>query len=365
MKADELFYSLGDVAAGKRTLEDVCKEMHEKDKERFKQLLNAGKVFLSSLKNNVKQNIKEETTKNDMAAKYDLKSAVTVEINGKKMLSAKRKEKQSWWKRLKTETAQRLTNMAAVLEGRKSFSEGLKDDIKISHDLSMNESKAYRKGYSAINGTVKGVKQTLNELRGVSQNKNDAKKSTADKTPLQPQNPYETLQPEQLTAAMGIAYRNIVWMQNLGSMPESEKAKYIEEVQKIIDVAQKRFPDIKPENKGSYFENPNIQGCEAKLFACMKANAATSDDVVFKQEVAKYTTWRNNEDYVEKGPMLTIREAPFQNLHLYRSAEDRKDPVRDDVTIEYLQNPYHHAKNALTKSQLAAERAKVAALNIR
>lgn len=353
MKTDELFYSLGDVAAGRRTLEDVCKEIHEKDKERFKQLLNAGKVFLSSIKDNVKQNIKEETNKNDMAARYDLKSAVTVEIDGKKTLSAKHKEKQSWWKRIKSETAQKLSNMAAVLEGRKSFSEGLKDYAKITHDFSMAESKAYRKGYSAINGTVKGVKQTLNELRGVTQNKNDAKKSTAEKTPLQPQNPYETLQPEQLTAAMGIAYHNIVWMQNLGSMPESEKVKYMEEVQKIIDVAKKRFPNIKPENKGSYFESPNIQVGEAELFACMKANAAVSDDVVFKQEVAKYAAWRNNEDYVEKGANLTIREAPFQNLHRYRSTEDRKDPVRADCTVELLQNPYHYAKKHFNQKSVS------------
>ena len=131
MKLDELFYSLGDVAAGKRTLEDVCKDMVKQDKKKFEDLFDYGKKILKKLKENVKQSARDEIKNNDMQAKYDMSQAISAQVDGKTMfVGLKPKEKQSWWRKWRTNASQSLQNAADVVGGKKSVTQGVKDEVR-------------------------------------------------------------------------------------------------------------------------------------------------------------------------------------------------------------------------------------------
>ncbi len=102
MQLSDLFYSLGDVVAGKRSLDDVLKELQEKDKEKIKQLYDVCKNFVSKLKTNIKESVVKADQKNEQKAKYDMSSAVVVKKDGEIFhMGAKEKEKQSWWKKVR------------------------------------------------------------------------------------------------------------------------------------------------------------------------------------------------------------------------------------------------------------------------
>lgn len=356
MKLDELFYSLGDVAAGKRTLEDVCKDMVKQDKKKFEDLFDYGKKILKKLKENVKQSARDEIKNNDMQAKYDMSQAISAQVDGKTMfVGLKPKEKQSWWRKWRTNASQSLQNAADVVGGKKSVTQGLKDEVSRVNQSILNESSVYRKGYSAVKGGINGVKKTFNELRGIeSENK-----------PV-PKNPYQALDMSQFRAAMGAAYENLVKMEHLGAMPDSEKAKGIAEIQKIIEAAKDRFPNVMAESKGAYFQNAKLQETEAVLFAYMKEDAQKSGDAVAQGDVARYASWREGKDFEIKGGMMTIQEMPFENVARYGSASWRNDEKRDDYTArDYLKNPLQSAKNTLSTEQIALEKAKLEKLVIR
>ncbi len=358
MKLDELFYALGDVAAGKRTLEDVCKEMAQKDKERFSKLFEAGKKFLSDLKTNVKQNVKDEIKKADIAAKYDTSSAVTVDVKGQKgYIGLKPKKKLPWWKQIGKNLADSMRNTADVLEGKKTLPKAAKDEVKRIDKSLSTESSVYRTASAAAKGTFAGVKKTIENLRGT---------STPTPQPKAPDNPYETLDSEQLGHAMGVAYENIVRMDHIGGFTNSERDKALAEIQKIIDVAKKRFPDVKPEDKGAYFQHANVQSTEAELFAYMKADAAKNKDNIKQEDIVRYEAWRQSKDYELNGPTMTLKEGPFMNTARYGSAQWRNEaPQPHYKADEMLKSPLKSAKTIMTKQEIAEYTQRFSKINIR
>ena len=354
----ELFYALGDVADGKRTLEEVCRDMSDKNKERFSKFLELGKAFLKDLKSNVKQSVKEEKRKADMEAKYDMSAAVTVDIDGKKLYAGvKPKEKQSWWKKFRRKTSASMKNTAEVVEGSKTVVQGIKDELKRVDKSMSEESKLHRNVSSIVKGTIRGTKDTFRNLRGI---------SGAGAQPQKPKISYETLEPEQFSVAMGVAYENIVHMEHFGrTMPDAERAKGLAEVQKVIDAAKKRFPDVKPQNKGAYFQNAQVQSVEAELFAYMKADAAKSGDSLMQREVANYEAWRDGKDSEIKGPMMTLKEEPFSNIARYGSASWRNGKESAEWTAEtMLKDPLKSGRNVMTKKEVAAMQAKMSKIKV-
>lgn len=354
MNLDELFYALGDVAAKKRTLEDVCKDMAKQDKDKIAKLFEAGKLFLRNLKTNVK----EEIRKADIEANYDTSGALTVDINGKKgYVGLKPKNKQSWWKKWRENAAASLKNSTEVIEGSQTVVQGIKSEGKRINKSMMNESSAYRKVYGTVVGSFKGMSRTVRDLRGI---------SGSDVKPQTPKNPYENLNSEQLSIAMGVAYENLIRMEHSGEFSDDEKAKGLAEVQKVIDAVKERFPDIKPEGKGAYFQNVNVQSVEAELFAYMKADAAKNNNAVIQGDVARYEAWRKCENFEVKSPMMTITEIPYENVARFGSASWRNDKENSEWTVEsMLKNPLKSAKKAMTSEDVAATRKMLEKLNVR
>lgn len=354
MELSELFYALGDVAAGKRSLSDVCKDMAEKDKEKFQKLFDAGKIFLQTLTNNVKNEVKNEVKKEDMQANYDMSAAVTVNINGKQAyMGAKPKEKQSWWEKFRQNTARSFHNMADVLSGKKTIKEGIKDEMSGIHKSMMNEVKPYRKVVSASRGGAKGVQKTLDELRGIRK-----KETTVE-------NPYEKLSPERFSVALKTAYMNIIRMEHMGAaLPPEEKKKAMDELQKVLSAAQKRMPDVKADAGGSYFTDDKLKSVEGQMFAYMKSDVEKGQSSSDKIDVKKFEAWRQGENWkLPLGNGKVLQEQPYHNSSVFLSRGDDKSGTKYN-THDFLYNPLKSAKNILSQEEIQAEIQKIKELKM-
>lgn len=326
MKLSELFYTLGDIAEGKKTFAEGFKDLKEKDRERLHKLYDAAKVFTQTLSSNIKDKIKEN------------------EANVPQV-------KRSFMMKQRDAFASYFEDLSKMLRGKIKYKDVVRNEFKRTHNNLKGDYKLYRQA----DGVRRGIIETLRGL----------------KKPKAPTNPYESLNPEQFQAAMRQAYVNAVRLDHFNPiMIKGEKEKVLGEIQKVVEAAAKRFPDVKSADKGAYFKDPQIASAEGNLFAYLKADAQNSKDNVFKEETARYEAWRQGKDFEMPMGGKTYSEMPFENIdvygHSHKSIEDEKKRYGGDrVDAECFTHPLKTARNVMTSDQLAAEIAKVRALNMR
>ena len=319
MKLSELFYTLGDVAEGKKTFAEGFKDLKEKDRERLHKLYDAAKVFTQTLSSNIKDKIKGN------------------EANVPQV-------KRSFMMKQRDAFASYFEDLSKI-----KYKDVVRNEFKRTHNNLKGDYKLYRQA----DGVRRGIIETLRGL----------------KKPKAPTNPYESLNPEQFQAAMRQAYVNAVRLDHFNPiMIKGEKEKVLGEIQKVVEAAAKRFPDVKSADKGAYFKDPQIASAEGNLFAYLKADAQNSKDNVFKEETARYEAWRQGKNYEMPMGGKTYSERPFENIDVYGHSHKVIENYDKNVQVadaECFTHPLKTARNVMTSDQLAAEIAKVRALNIR
>ena len=345
----DFLHTMGDVAKGKISFADAVKDLNEKDKAIAKEFFNKAKETFKDLM----KSIKDKKRDLDMQAKYDMGSAVKVSQNGQtSYMGVKEKPKKSYFKEFIENGGRSLKNAGEVLTGEKTLGQAVKAELK-AVDVSMSGS--YR-GYRYAKATVEGLRDIIARHRGTKKEHPQPKKEI---------NPYDKLEPNQFSVALHTAYTNLVRIENFGPLlPEKEKDIAIAEVNKLMESAKKRYPDMQPTDKGAYFKDTKIQNTEAQLFAYMQKDCEkNSDNNLVKQEMKKYEAWRQNKDYVQG----FVSEYPFNNVELYGGTitKDMKGLHGKFTAKDHLYNPLEKGQNVMSDKQLLKEKMKIAKLNLK
>ena len=353
----EFLYILGDVAAGKISLKEACKHLTDKDKDRAKRLFETTKQAFSI----IKSSIKERKQELDMQAQHDMSSAVKINHNGKtSYMGVKPKKKKSWFKQMSENLGRTLKTTGSVLTGEKTIKQATKEEFQAVRDSLSGSSNVFR-GVRATAETISSFAKNVEELRGIKTPKTELSKKEA--------NPYDRLENEQFSVAMHTAYHNLVRMENFGNLlPDAEKDKAIAEINRLMESAQKRFPDAKTSDKGSYFKDTKIQNVEAQLFAFMKEDCTkNSNNNLVKEEMQKYDSWRQGKDYAIKMPTMEITESPFNNIELYGGVTTKGiESLHGKFTAkDHLYNPLQKGRNVMTEAQMIRAKAQLGNLNLR
>ena len=240
-----------------------------------------------------------------------------------------------------------------------TFSQAIKDEIKAVDQSFKEQSNIYR-GVSAFTSATKDFAKRKRELQGI-----EAPKTQQPKKEI---NPYDKLEDKQFSVAMHTAYYNLVRMENFGPlMPDSEKDKAIAEINRLMESANKRYPDTDTSDKGAYFKDTKLQNVEAQLFAYMKKDCEKNpDNNLVKEEMQKYNSWRQGKNYTIEGPIMSTSDEPFNNIELYGgiTAKDIGSLHGEFTANDHLYNPLEKGRNVMSKEQVAIERAKIAKLNV-
>ena len=348
----DFLYILGDVAAGKISFKEACKYLADKD--RAKKLFETTKQAFTI----IKSSIKERKQELDMQAKYDMSSAVKININeNTSYMGVKPKQKKSWFKQMSENLGRTLKTTGSVLTGEKTIKQATKEEFQAVQESLSNSSNVYR-GFRATAETISDFTKNIRELRGIETPKTELPKKET--------NPYDRLEPNQFDVAMHTAYTNIVRMEHFGqSMSDAEKDKALAEINHLMESAQKRFPDSKSEIKGNYFTNPKLQDAEAQLLAYMKSSEAkhgksANDDMI------KYDAWRQGKDFEMPTGNKTLSEMPYQNTELYLSSSTKdNDRLTNLFTAKDLRNPLEAGQRVMSAKDVAIAKAQLAKMTIR
>ena len=347
----DFLYMMGDVAAGKISFDEAVKELNTRDRERAKRLIEVTKQAYETLK----KSIAERKRELDINAKYDMSHSLRINEDGKtSYIGLKPKNKEPWYKRITHNAGRSIKRFGELLTGEKTFRQVSNEEINDFTENLSNNSNIFR----GVRATVEGINsagKTIKQLRGLS-----------PETTRKNKNPYDNLKDEQFPAALHAAYYNIVRMEHFGkTMPDAEKDKAISEINLLMESAQKRYPDTKAANAGTYFTDPKLQNIEAQLFAYMKENSIqTPDDNIIKEDIQRYEVWRHGKKFSRPLGNGTYEEEPFHNRALFISRQpDTDKPIY--TAKDHLFNPLQKGKNIMSNEELAAEKAKVERLKIR
>ncbi len=349
----DFLYLMGDVAAGKISFKEACKDLGERDKERAQRFFDVAKQSFEILKSS----IKEQSKDNEMAAKYDLSAAVKVKTSDGKTtyMGVKPQKKRNFFQKLSENYGKDMILMGEFLVGKKTYRQVQKERFERVKANVMASSSLVRKIDAVVRGTGHARKR-IKELQGL--------ETPQLQKEIKPENLYDKLENEQFSVAMHTAYQNIVRMQHFGSsMSDAEKDKALAEIALLMESAQKRMPEIKMEAKGSYFTEPKLQDTEARLFSYMKGFEKIYPSS--NEDMKKYANWRNGEDFsMPIGTTMQLTETPFHNFNRYLS------PRADDGLVNYTANdhlfkPLEAGKNVMTAKEFAEQKALVSRLNIR
>lgn len=361
----DILRQLADVAEGKKDLNEVVNSVTSDVAviKKIKENYNQFKEIISTLKRNVKEQVKDEIRKNDLDAKFETSSALAVkDADGNVVgyMGLKSKEKKAWIDRIKENLATSFHNNADLLTDKKTFKQVQKEQWAKTHQDYIETSATYRHASGFATGVYKGVKKTIEELRG-----------TQKPTPVLPNqiqpSKYAGLDETQFRVALGSAYDNFARLEHF-NVADDVKKEVLQEINLVLEEAKKRYPDAVPENtQGSYFKDKDVANMEQQLMPYMR-EAAKSDNV-FAQDVNRFESWRNGKDAtIMSGPSLTVNEMPFENVARWgirdKTVEVSKQRYGNEA-LDFFNNPYRKAKNTLSQEELAAEMAKVAKLNIR
>ena len=163
------------------------------------------------------------------------------------------------------------------------------------------------------------------------------------------------LEPEQFSVALLQAYENLVRIEHADSMSIRDRDGHLSEINKVIEAAQKKYPGTVPASRGSYFKQPRVQIAEAKLFPLLQADLKENKNVLVKDKVEKYNSWRDNK--ASKQGVLV--EEPFNNHGEYSSRGC------GEVQGKLIATPLQVAQGIMSKKQMDAEIAKIKQLHIR
>ncbi len=355
----EIFRTLADVADGKLSLDDAIQQTTTNNKEikQLKKHYNTFSQFVSSLKHNIKKEIRNTKLTNDFIHSYDTQSAVAIRDNQgniKGFIGGKPKTKQSFWGKVKNRFARSLRQQADLIDGKMSLKEFTQTPLKNLHQDYMDDSKLYRQGTSIIQGINKGIKLSIAELRGTSRPQGNILKNNTSDSKNHTTNPYSSLDNTQLTVALGTAYENIVRLQHNGCRSANDKTEILSDFQQLISAARQRYPNTPTTLQGSYFKDKDFAAIEAQLFPFLKE--AGKNDSVIMHDTKRYEKWRNNQSFSERN----LTEYPFHNSARYRHQDSS-----NFHTIDTLKSPLKAGQNVMTKTQLQQAKAQIAQLNIR
>jgi len=364
----EILRQLADVAEGKREFNDVIKSVTNSDSEikKIKDSFDSFRTVIASLKSNIKESVKDEIRTNDLNAKYETTSAMEVKDeqgNTIGHVGLKAKQKKSWWEKVKESMATSFQNRSDLLTGKKTLKQVMREDASRLKENMMETSIVFRRPISVADGIHKGFKKTIAELRGTAKPNLDVMKATnqrvAEKLNMNAANKYASLDDGQFAVALGAAYDNFARLEHLNPS-DSIKSELLAEINLVLKEAQKRFPNATPEpNKGSYYKDENIANMEQQLMPYMRE--ASKTDVLLKEDVKRYESWRNGQDATVMTGALTVKEMPFENFARY--GNPNTDHI--DFKLEHFRNPYESGTNAMSQSELAKRKALVDKLHIR
>ncbi|MBO4285133.1 MAG: hypothetical protein J5895_02755 [Alphaproteobacteria bacterium] len=365
----EILRQLADVAEGKKEFDDVVKSVTNSDSEiaKIKHEFDSFKSIISSLKNNIKESVKDEIRTNDLNAKYETSSAMEVkdsEGNTVGYVGLKTKQKKSWWEKVKESMATSFQNRADLLTGKKTLKQVMREDASRLKENLMETSVVFRKPISVADGVHKGFRKTISELRGIEQQQARASlKARNDmlKAKMNASNKYAALDDGQFAVALGSAYDNFARLEHLNA-PDSVKNEVLGEIGLVLEEAKKRFPNAAPEpTKGSYYKDQNVADMEQKLMPYMREASKTNP--ILRDDVKRYESWRNGQDAtVLDTPALKLSEMPFENFARYASPDDKTSFTAE---INHFRNPYESGSNAMSAQQLAQQKALADSMNIR
>ena len=351
----EIFRTLADVADGKLSLDDAIKQTTTNNKEikQLKKHYHAFNQFVSSLKNNIKKEIRNTQLTNDFIHSYDTQSAIVIrdkQGNIKGFIGGKPKTKQSFWNKIKHRFSRSLRQHADFIDGKMSVKEFTQTPLKNLHQDYMDDSKLYRQGTSIVQGINKGIKQSIAELRGTLRPQGNTQNTNTDSIT----NLYTSLDNTQLTVALGTAYENIVRLQHDGYNSDKDKKEILFDFQQLISAARQRYPNTPTAPQGSYFKDKDIAAIEAQLFPFLKE--AGKNNSVIMHDTKRYEKWRNNQSFSEGN----LTEHTFHN-----SARYSRQDSSGFHTMNTLKSPLKAGQNAMSETQLQQAKTQVARLNIR
>lgn len=339
----EFFHTMGDVAEGSISLEEICAELTRPETEKIKEIYNMCASFISNLKTNIKEATQEATKKN----KEKTQDKMEWKINDNVVAySMQPKEKLSFWARFKKNAGATLDNVASVMAGKKSLKDGVKTEISQAHNTLIEDYRSYRDMAGGVEGKIKGLNKTLQDLKKMKEG---------------PENPYDKLDDNQFRVAMAQAYQNVVKMEHADNMPDFEKNKVMADIQPLLDSAKKRFPDAQSADKGDYFTNPKLQNTESQLFSYMKTDAAKTPDVDTRLKVARFESWRQGKDFeVPVGGGKGLSEMPFHNASNYGQRGDTRS-----YTAENFGSPLKAGQSVKSQAEMARLKAIVSDVKFR
>lgn len=351
-KLGDMFRTLADVADGKISFDDAIKSITDIEQERnkLKSHYQEFKDFVQTLKTNIKQEVKNAKKLNDFKVSHDTKASLTIyDDNGniKGFMGGKPKEKTSFFTKMKNRFARRLRQDADFIDGKTSFSEYAKQPLKNLHSNMMEDSTGlYRDATSVVQGVKRGFKKTISDLRGTSKNSS----TPQPKTPSIEEQ-YAKLEPKQFAVALGQAYENIAKLQRNGWESDMDKQKVLQDIAPALNEAKRRFPDLMPADKGSFYKDNQLANTEALAFA-----ALGKVQNHFKDDFVRYSAWRHGKNFETSLGDKTLSEEPFHNSARYGSGSNK---------YEYFKNPLKTGKNVMSNKELEIARQQVAKLKMR
>ena len=166
-----LLRNLADVADGKLTLDEAIRQttIDSKEIKLIKTHYNNLSQIVSSLKQNIKKEIKNAQLTNEFEQNYETKSALSIHddkgnITG--FVGATQKKKQSLWGKIKNRFSRSLRQHADFIDGKMSLKEFATTPLKNLHQDYMEDFSSYRQTSGIIQGINRGIKQSITELRG-------------------------------------------------------------------------------------------------------------------------------------------------------------------------------------------------------
>ncbi len=365
----EILRQLADVAEGKKEFNDVISSVVKSDEEikKIKDNFDSFKSIISSLKNNIKESIKDEIRTNDLNAKYETSSAVEIKDdqgNTIGHIGLKTKQKKSFWEKFKENMATSFQNKADLLSGKKTLKQVINEDASRFKNNMMETSVVFRKSASVADGVKKGIHQTIAELRGTAKPKQSFIKATnqriAEKLNTNVSNKYSTLDDGQFAVALGAAYDNFARLEHFDT-PDAIKNEVLSEINLVLQEAKKRFPNaIAETTKGSYYQDQDVANMEQSLIPYMRE--AAKENAVLRDDINRYNAWRNGQDATVINGALTIKEMPFENFARY--GHQGKQTIAENAH-DLFKQPYESGQRTMSQSDLAQQKALINNLNIR
>lgn len=355
---------LADVAEGKKDLNEVINSITSNLEERnkLKNGFDKFKEVVSDLKKNVKEQIKDEIRKNDLQAKYETDAAMEVKDsqgNTIGYIGLKSKQKKAWIDKMKEDMATSLHNSADLLTNKKTFKEVQREQWSKIHQDNIETSTVYRHASGITTGIYKGVKKTIEELRGIKNRKQSSKVQS-------PANKYAQLDETQFRVSLGAAYDNFARLEHF-NVADDVKNEVLQEINLVLEEAKKRYPDAKQENtQGTYFKDKDVAGMEQQLMPYMREVAKS--DFAFAQEVNRFEAWRNGNDAAITAGALTVKEMPFENAARWGNVDkifNISKATEGDQALNYFFNPYESGKKVMSQKDLAIAKAQAEKLVIR